>query len=183
MPDSPRRAFWPQARWVPSLLYSRYLEHFASSGRIKNLTIVRFFGAYGPFEAERKIYGRLVRQFGLKQDPRFTVRGNGRNLIDAMYIDDAIRAIRLLLCNPNADGIIDLSSRNPLTLGELVRQAGEAFGLEPQITFEGKVPEYIEFFSTDKSMWDKYTFLPQIGLNEGLQRFAAQLRNVERSSP
>ncbi len=180
-PVSPRTSISPHLPYAISKLTSeRYLERFAEIHRVKSLTIVRFFGAYGPFEAPRKIYGRLVRQFGLIRDPRFTVRGNGRNLIDAMFIDDAVRAIRYLLSNQEPDGTIDLSCGNPLTVSELVQQAAVVFGLEPQVTFEGHVQEYIEFFSTDQSMSNRHGFRPEIGLKDGLRRFAAYLKQLEQ---
>ncbi len=176
---SPKIAVSPRLPYAISKLTSeRYLEHFAHTGRVKSLTIVRFFGAYGPFEAERKIYGKLVRQFGIKRDPRFTLRGDGRNLIDAMYVDDAVRAILCLLNSREADGIIDLNSGQPLRLVELVREAGAVFNLEPEITFSGQVPEYIDFFSVDRSMTHRYGFRPQIALTDGLKLFVTYFRDT-----
>ena len=55
--------------------------------------MVRFFGAYGPYEASHKIYTRLVRAFALESRNTYTIYGDGANLIDAMYVDDAIDAV------------------------------------------------------------------------------------------
>ncbi len=50
---------------------------------------VRFFGAYGPYEAPRKITTRWLQAMaGGQRD--FVVRGDGENLIDFMYVDDAV---------------------------------------------------------------------------------------------
>ena len=173
----------PRSHIAPLLPYSiskfaseQYLRHFRGKGRIGNLFIVRFFGAYGPWEAERKIYGRLVRRFAIERDPRFAIRGNGRNFIDAMYIDDAVRAILQLLATSGEGEVVDCASGNPVSLTALVETAARLFGLQPEITYEGQVPEYIEFHSVDDTMRTKYGFVPAIPLGEGLQRFADFLR-------
>jgi nucleoside-diphosphate-sugar epimerase len=136
------------------------------------LHIVRFFGAYGPFEAERKIYGKLVRRFAIERDPRFTIRGDGKNLIDAMYVDDAMDAILRLLAAPDSGGIYDCASAAPLSVRSLVERAATTFGLTAEITCAGDVPEYIRFYSVDQTMRDRYGFAPRIPLEEGLVRFA-----------
>jgi len=149
----------------------RYVEAARKHGRIRVASIVRFFGAYGPYEPERKIYGRLVRRFAFEREPRFTIRGDGRNLIDAMYVDDAVAAVRAILEKPGESATFDLASGHPLTLRDLVVEAARAFGLEAEIAFEGAVPEYIEFRSADRTMAARYGFAPRVSLAEGLRRF------------
>jgi len=167
---------------ISKLAAERYLHHFQRSGSIEELFIVRFFGAYGPFEPERKIYGRLVRQFAFEKNPRFTLRGDGRNLIDAMYVDDAIAAVHRLLEAPPPGAILDCASSQPITLKALVQKAAELFGLDAEISYQSVVPEYIEFFSVDDTLRKVYQFTPQIDLADGLRRFAEFLRR-EPSRP
>jgi UDP-glucose 4-epimerase len=149
----------------------QYLMRAASIGRVNTAIAVRFFGAYGPYEAERKIYGRLVKQFGVEKNPRFTIRGNGQNFIDAMHIEDLIRAILLILEGASQTMRIDLSCGDRMTLETLVRRAATVFDLRPQIEFEGDVPEYIEFYSNDDAMAREFGFTPSICLEEGLRKF------------
>jgi UDP-glucose 4-epimerase len=163
---------------ISKLAAERYLEHFRRRGRMDRLFIIRFFGAYGPLEPQRKIYGRLVKRFAMEKEPHFTLRGDGTNLIDAMYIDDAVRAIGLLLDAPGEGGTYDLASGNPLTLSELVREAAATFGQAPVIRYEGEVPECIQFYSADSALWTRFGFTAEVGLEEGLRRFAAHLAAV-----
>jgi nucleoside-diphosphate-sugar epimerase len=153
----------------------RYVMHAKRTGHIKTATVVRFFGAYGPYEAPRKIYGRLVKQFAIERKPEFTIRGDGRNLIDAMYVGDTVRAIHAILAKEGESGIVDLCSGDPLTLTELVTMAARRFGVEPKIELTGEVPEYIEFRSNDRTMETAYGFKPGIDLDDGLGRFRAWL--------
>jgi len=151
----------------------RYVMHAHAQGRIRVASIVRFFGAYGPHEPARKIYGKLVRQFAFEREPRFAIRGDGRNYIDAMYVDDTVRAIRAILDKGRDTRIFDLCSGAPLTLTDLVLTAAREFGIEPDIELVGEVPEYIEFRSRDRTMQSEFGFRPEVPLPEGLRRFKA----------
>lgn len=177
-PVSPQVAVAPLLPYAISKLASeRYLQHFQRALSIDNLFIVRFFGAYGPLEPNRKIYNRLVRQFAFEHDPRFTIRGDGKNLIDAMYIDDAVRAILALLNTSDRGAILDCASGAPVSLKALVETAAEVFGMQAEITYTGTVPEYIDFYSVDSAMKSKYDFIPGIDLREGLRKFAGFLQD------
>jgi GDP-L-fucose synthase len=176
--DGLQGAVGPASALRPTLPYAiskwaseRYVMHAQKKGRIGTASVARFFGAYGPYEAERKIYGRLVRQFAFAKNPRFTVRGDGRNLIDAMYVDDAVRAIRLILDRPGDTGTFDLYSGRPLSLKDLVLQAAATFAMQAQVEYAGEVPEYIEFHSTDRTMESAFGFRPTVELADGLARF------------
>ena len=164
---------------VSKLAAERYLEHFQDRGKVGRAVAVRFFGAYGPYEPPRKVYTKLVRRFAMEGARQFTIRGDGKNLIDAMYVSDAVRALQLLLEAPPAPfAVVDLCSGQPVTLTELVREAGRVFGLEPEIAYEGMVPERIQFRSTDGTMAERYGFTPAVGLEEGLRLLHDHLRKA-----
>ena len=172
-PESPVRPRLPYA--ISKLAAEHYLRQFQERGRVRRAVAVRFFGAFGPYEPPRKIYSRLVRQFGILRDPRFTIRGDGKNLIDAMYVTDAVRALRLLLASAPTSLTVDLCSGLPITLTELVRRAAAVFGLQADIAHEGAVPEYIEFQSADRTMAQRFGFAPSVSLEAGLQELHAHL--------
>jgi nucleoside-diphosphate-sugar epimerase len=168
----------PDSYLSPTLPYAiskwsaeRYVMHAEKIGKIGIATVVRFFGAYGPHEAPRKIYGRLIKQFGIKKNPEFTIRGNGKNLIDAMYIDDLVDAIFLILDKASKTQTIDLFSGNSISLKKLVEQTANIFGIEAKINFNGTVPEFIEFNSNDITMKKDFNFSPKTSLKEGLLKF------------
>jgi len=163
----------PDWRISPKLPYAvskmageQYIKHF----QYKNLNsaiIVRFFGAYGPYESDRKIYSRLAWQFGIEKNPKFIIRGDGKNLIDAMWIDDAVGIIRELIdMDTGLPSIktIDLYAGQPMTINRLVERAGKIFHVEPEITYEGKAAEHNQFYSNDI----KFKFKPAISLEKGL---------------
>jgi nucleoside-diphosphate-sugar epimerase len=146
----------------------------------KQATIIRFFGAYGPYEPARKIYTRLVRRFALERKPQFTVLGDGENYIDAMYVDDAIAALLAVLDQPAAGlDTMDFGLSHRETITQLVVRAAHTFGLEPEIKYEGNSPEYIAFYIDPLPFYERYGVQPKVPLEVGLHRLAEHLRREE----
>jgi UDP-glucose 4-epimerase len=159
-----------------------YIRSFALHRQTpERATIVRFFGAYGPYEPARKLYTKLVRRFAFERDPHFTVIGDGENYIDAMYVGDAVKALMAVLARPPEEGIrcIDLGLGSGESINQIVTRAAHTFGLEPQISHEGSVAEYIHFVIDPHSFATLYQFMPTITLEDGLQMLAAHLKQEE----
>jgi nucleoside-diphosphate-sugar epimerase len=154
-----------------------YVRGFAYRGQIDQYINLRFFGAYGPYEPPRKIYTKLVQRFAFERQPRFTIRGDGRNYIDAMYVKDTVRGILATLRGDEGNLTVDFCSGKPLTIDELVRTAAHAFGItDLEIEHVGQVPEYINFYVSGDTMAQLFNFRPQVPLEKGLQRLAEFLR-------
>lgn len=169
---NPKVKLKPKLPYAISKLASEYyLGYFKSIGRLGKVSIVRFFGAYGPYEAERKIYGNLVRQFGLKKESSYVIKGDGKNLIDAMYIGDTIAAIDNLIEDPLPLECFDLTLGDPQTITQLVNQSAKVFNINPNIFYEGTVPEYIKFISNDTLFTKRYGKVGRTTLEEGLRLY------------
>lgn len=177
----------PDAAVSPTLPYAisklaaeQYIRAFALHRRTCNhATIVRFFGAYGPYEPTRKLYTKLVRQFYFARNPHFMVTGDGENYIDAMYIDDAMKALLSVLNAPPEEDVrcIDLGVGRGETINQVVTRAAHTFGLEPQIAHSSSPAEYIQFFIDPQLFAHIYGFTPTLPLEDGLTRLA---RHLER---
>ncbi len=165
---------------ITHLAAERYARWAEAEGRFAAATVVRFFGAYGPHEPERKIYTKICRAFALERHRAFTLRGDGTNLIDAMYVDDATAAIRVLLDRgpAGASGTWDLASGAPVTLRELVEIAARVFDVAPvEIRYEGDAAERHWFRASAGAFAKSFGFRPAIPLEEGLKRHASWLVN------
>ncbi len=173
-PASPVAPVLPYA--ISKLASERYIRFYAERrGSLEYYTVVRFFGAYGPYEPSRKITTRLITDLGLEGKRTFTLRGDGKNLIDFMYVDDAVDGFLALVRAPGRQ-VIDFPSGSPTTLDELVQAAAEALNVAVEIRHQGHTAEYISFYSTDRTMSDTFGVKPLIPLREGLGRLAAHLR-------
>lgn len=179
----------PRSHIAPTLPYSisnMASEQYIKFYKLRRKTIgeyinLRFFGAYGPHEPERKIYTKLTRAFGMDGRNTFTIRGNGENLIDAMYVGDAVEALISVIRSREKNLTMDFCSGTPLTINELVIEAARAFSIKDlRIIHKGSVPEYIRFRPSPKEMREKFGFSPETPLSEGMRRLHQFLTSKNR---
>jgi nucleoside-diphosphate-sugar epimerase len=158
---------------ISKLASEAYVKHFRKKEVISDYLIVRFFGAYGPHESPRKIYTKMVEQFYFQRCDKFSVRGNGLNLIDAMYVDDAVEGVLRMANASLGDSVIDFCGGHPITIRDLVLRAARVFGIaQPKIVQEGETAEYNRFFADPLPFKQRYGFEPKTSLAEGLRKLA-----------
>ncbi|MFH1447733.1 MAG: NAD(P)-dependent oxidoreductase [Candidatus Micrarchaeota archaeon] len=172
----------PKSKLDPRLAYSiskfaseQYVKFFKDKERVGGYAIVRFFGAYGPYEPERKITTKLVKRFFIGGKKDFEIYGNGRNLIDLMYVSDTINAIHLIMKSRKPDITLDLANRNPITIESIVRKSASVFGVKNLgIRKRGVSCESIGFRSVDKTM-ETMGFKPKVKFEQGINMLAKHL--------
>jgi UDP-glucose 4-epimerase len=170
----------PDDRIQPTLPYAisklaseRYVQFFAKRKRtIEDYLIVRFFGAYGPYEAPHKIYTRVICALALEGKSTYTIYGGGQNLIDAMYVDDAVDAIQRIFAGNHWNDIVNLAGGCPVTIEMLVRQIGEALGIRSvKIEKRGIAHESNQFWGSTREMRDYFGFQPLHSIAVAAPRF------------
>lgn len=124
----------------------QYVKLAKKKRQIDTYYIIRFFGAFGPYQSTTKIYSKLVKTFGIDRNNNFIIKGDGHSLIDAMHVDDTVKCIINMINSDERDIIYDFSPRRPISILNLVKKAAELFSIEPKITFEGKSYETIDFY-------------------------------------
>jgi nucleoside-diphosphate-sugar epimerase len=160
---------------ISKLASEQYLQFFCERrGSVDSYVNVRFFGAYGPYEAPRKITTKWLEALA-RGEREFVIRGDGRNLIDFMYVDDAVDGFLALVKAGGARLTVDFASGSPISVNEVVQAMARTLGVEVTVRHEGQVPEYIEFRSADASMRDRFGVMPSIGFDAGLERLRAFL--------
>lgn len=173
-PDTCLRPTLPYG--VSKLASERYVEHAAGAGWIESYAVVRFFGAYGPFEPARKIFTRLATELGIERRSRFSIYGSGSNLVNAMYVDDAIRALMKVALARAPRATVDLASGTPLSVSELVQAAACLFLDGPvRIESSGVAHEAIEFWPRSETFEQTYEFTTAVTLEDGLRRLRDHL--------
>ena len=157
---------------ISKLASEQYLQFFCEHrGTVSSYVNVRFFGAYGPYEAPRKITTKWL-QVLAKGEKEFTVRGDGRNLIDFMYVDDAVDGFLALIKAKGEMLTVDFASGSPVSINDIVATMASTLGIEVSIRHEGTVPEYIQFRSVDTTMRDRFGAAPAISFTDGLKRLS-----------
>ena len=173
MPGTPVSPRLPYA--ISKLASEQYLRFFCEHrGSVESFVNVRFFGAYGPYEAPRKITTRWLAAVAAGQR-HFTIRGNGENLIDFMYVDDAVNGFLSLLSASGTRMTVDFASGAPITVNQVVRAMAQVSGAEIEVRHEGRTEEFIEFRSVDRTMRERFGFAPTTPLHEGLARLRDHL--------
>jgi nucleoside-diphosphate-sugar epimerase len=169
---SPERVLAPRlpysiAKLAAELLFASYAE--------APYWIVRFFGAFGPGEPEFKLARRALEAFS-RGESQFSVRGDGTNVIDPMYIDDAAASLIELLSIAGGGRAGDLTQGEGLTVRQFLEAAYACVAPDPDVPltlqFEG---------TTHEKMLGRARSDPAFGtvvrrtIAEGFQAYAAAL--------
>lgn len=155
----------------------RYIAHYQkNTDHIDEFICLRFFGAYGPMEASRKIYTKLIKSLSIDKSIEFIMNGDGKNYIDAMYIDDAIDGILKIIESNKSNLVMDYCYGSPLTLTELVNTIGSILEIPGfSIKHIGKSAEYTTFYAATNEIESLFNFKPKVSLKEGIIKFRNHL--------
>jgi UDP-glucose 4-epimerase len=173
---TPTTAVSPRLPYAISKLASeQYLRFFAERrDGVNSYVNVRFFGAYGPYEAQRKITTRWLQALANGQR-EFVVRGDGKNLIDFMYVDDAVDGFLALVKASGVRLTVDFASGAPVSVNDIVKTMGQTLNIDVKVRNEGAVAEYIQFHTIDNTMRERFGIVPSISFAEGLKRLSTHL--------
>jgi nucleoside-diphosphate-sugar epimerase len=170
-PSTPVAPRLPYA--ISKLASEQYVRFFAERQHaVDSYANVRFFGAYGPYEPERKITTRWLRAV-MAGERSFTLRGNGQNLIDFMYVDDAVDAFLALATAAGYSGTVDLASHAPVSVNDVVQTMARVLGVEISVAHQGYTEEFIQFISVDRTMRERFGFEPKASFEDGVRRLHA----------
>lgn len=161
---------------ITKLASEYYIRFYHEMKKIDSYTIIRFFGAYGPYEPERKITTRLIKELHLKNKSEYEIYGDGTNLIDLIYIDDVVACL-INIVKSNKSETVNFGSGNPLTINAFVTKIGKIFGKKVKIKHKGKAAEPIKFYASSKEI-KKLGFKQKITLEEGIKRLSKHLKNL-----
>jgi UDP-glucose 4-epimerase len=171
---SPSTPVAPRLPYAISKLASEQYIRFFSERRHAPASFinVRFFGAYGPYEPARKITTRWLLALAAGQR-EFTLRGNGENLIDFMYVDDAVDGMLRLVEATGTSMTVDFATGAPITVNAVVAAMARTLGVDVTVRHQGESEEYIRFHSADRTMRDRFGAVPSVSFDDGLRRLAA----------
>jgi UDP-glucose 4-epimerase len=177
-PVSPTTPVDPRLPYAISKLASEQYVRFFSERRHapQSYINVRFFGAYGPYEPARKITTRWLRALAAGQR-EFTLRGDGENLIDFMYVDDAVDGLLRLVQATGTNATVDFASGAPVSVNAIVEALARVCGVEVAVRHEGETAEYIRFQTVDVAMSERFGVRPAIPFADGVARLRHFLAN------
>jgi UDP-glucuronate 4-epimerase len=146
------------------------LAHAASLRSPVNLTVLRLFSVYGPWQARPRLLPVLAE--AAERRAPMPVRGDGTAGRDFRYVDDAALGILRALDRPAPWRILNLGSGESTTLGQVAEAvawlAAVELHLDPRPLRPGEMPNtFAEIGATREALG----FAPVVGLQDGLRRF------------
>ena len=155
--------------------YTRY--YWARKENIESYLVLRFFGAYGPHEPPRKIFSKIIKSI-LSNRKSFEIYGSGTNLIDAMYVDDAIDGLLKVTDIALPNSTLDFCVGKPMTIQELVENVFDILGhRDVKIEKKGIAHEAIEFHASNNQFASLFNFQHKYSLEEGIKILFAHLQS------
>lgn len=135
--------------------------------------IARLFFIYGPRQYANGGYRSvIIKNFGLLADSQQPeIRGDGRQELDYVYIDDCVDALIKLATHYSSEAIFNVASGNPLAINDLVREMILVSGrsVEPKI-----IPKDWTHGTTRSGSFDlinsQLGWVPRTDIISGLQK-------------
>jgi nucleoside-diphosphate-sugar epimerase len=175
---SPQSPLDPTIPYAISKMASEKYVQFAGRTKFDGSVIIRFFGAYGPYEPERKITRKLILALleSSSKQAEFTVYGDGKNLIDVMHVDDTVNCISRVIQSGVKSGTFDLCGGKPMPINEYVEAVARALGGRVRILHSGSSPEYIQFHASNRRFAKRFGVGQRVSLKLGARDYAEWLR-------
>lgn len=142
------------------------------------LTGLRFFTVYGPMGRPDMAYFKFAKK--IMADEPIQIYNNGDMLRDFTYIDDIVKGIENILCNPPkqdengaAYKIYNIGNNKPEKLLDYIAVLERCLGRQAKKEYLPMQPgDVYETYADVQELMNDYSFKPSTTIEEGLSRFA-----------
>lgn len=142
------------------------------------LTGLRFFTVYGPMGRPDMAYFKFAKKI-MKDEP-IQIYNNGDMLRDFTYIDDIIKGVENILCNPPKEDengaaykIYNIGNNQPEKLMDYISVLEKCLGKEAKKEYLPMQPgDVYETYADVSELMKDYDFKPSTSIEEGLSKFA-----------
>lgn len=158
-----------------------------SSGSFE-VVIGRFGNIYGPgapLEAGRStvVHALVARAVGTPPGGLFSVWGTGMAVRSFIFVEDAARAVAVILRRGQDGSAYNVDSGVPTTIGELASVIRDRVDPSLELTFDTDRPEGSPIRVLDSSKVTELGWKPRIGLHEGLRVTVRAMRQDNDGPP
>ena len=142
------------------------------------LTGLRFFTVYGPMGRPDMAYFKFAKK--IMSDEPIQIYNNGDMLRDFTYIDDIVKGIENILCNPPAQDengaaykIYNIGNNQPEKLMDYIVVLEKCLGKEARKEYLPMQPgDVYETYADVQDLMNDYGFKPSTTIEEGLSKFS-----------
>jgi UDP-glucose 4-epimerase len=156
---------------VSKLAIEKYLYAYSVSNQL-NYVVIRLSNPYGPGQVNTKGQGLIptIIESALLNKP-LTVWGDGSNLRDYLYIDDAIEGFSLAMSHDGKGPLFNLGSGFGTSVLELVAHIEEITGKMISLEFKAQRPFDVPSNVLDVSLAkSELAWVPKTELRHGLEK-------------
>ncbi len=140
-------------------------------------TGLRFFTVYGPFGRPDMAYFKFTKKI-LAGEP-IQVYNKGDMMRDFTYIDDIVRGVENILCNPPAKNekgafykLYNIGNNKPVKLMDYIETLERCLGVEAKKEYLPMQPgDVYQTYADVTDLMQDYDFKPDTSIEEGLQKF------------
>lgn len=142
------------------------------------LTGLRFFTVYGPMGRPDMAYFKFAKK--IVKGETIQIYNNGDMYRDFTYIDDIVKGIENLLCNPPAKDdqgafykVYNIGNNKPEKLMDYIAILEKCLGREAKKEFLPMQPgDVYQTYADVSDLMEDFGFKPNTSIEEGLSRFA-----------
>jgi len=136
---------------------------------------LRFFNVYGPGQDANSSYAGVIPIFveKLKRREPVTIYGDGKQVRDFVWVQDAVNALIEAMVNTKLNGPVNVCSGSPINLNALAKLVADTVGTPPVILYEAPRSGDIQVSIGEDSLFRKllgWKMPPMTDLREGLQK-------------
>ena len=143
------------------------------------VTGLRFFTVYGPYGRPDMAYFKFTNKI-LAGDP-IQIYNNGDMYRDFTYIDDIIKGVENILCNPPAENdkgarykIYNIGNNKPVKLMDYIETLEKCLGKTAKKEYLPMQPgDVYQTYADVSELMRDYDFKPDTSIDDGLSRFVA----------
>ncbi len=147
------------------------------------VTGLRFFTVYGPFGRPDMAYFKFTKKI-LAGEP-IQIYNKGDMYRDFTYIDDIVRGVENILCNPPAENekgafykLYNIGNNKPVKLMDYVAALERCLGVEAKKEYLPMQPgDVYQTYADVADLMRDYDFKPDTSIEEGLARFVEWYRD------
>ena len=166
---------------ISKLAAEQYIRFYASRGKVKEHTIIRFGGAFGLHARPDKFMTKLMRELAVERKEEIEIYGDGTNIINLMYAKDTVTALLTALKSKRSNLTCILGQDN-MTITQAVQRSANAIGRKVSIRYVPRISgqKYISF-SVDSDFGRIFGLKPQYSFEQGVKEFAGLLTHEEKT--
>ena len=161
---------------ISKLMAEQYVKFYRSIGKVDEYVILRFGGAFGKY-SKNKFMTNLVMDVCIHGKDKIEIYGDGTNLINVMYVKDAVKALIACLKSKKSNIVCNLALEN-MAIKEAIERVSKVFGKNVKIKYKPRLKEqkYITF-EYDSDFNDIFGFKPDYSFEQGIKEFGKELKN------